>query len=101
MENLPGTLEEMRITTLPEKVSGLPGWITRNMNLVLKELLMHSQLTLVLQTVYKWDLEINKMLVEPVETVVKQLGVPYVQSNLNFLADFQVVTVCLVRMNYQ
>ena len=76
METLPGKLEEMRITPLPERISGLPEWITRNMNLVLKELLMHSQLTLVLQTVYKWDLEINKMVVEPVETVVQQLGVP-------------------------
>ena len=52
---------------------------------------MHSQLTLVLQTLYKWNLEINKMVVEPVETVVKKLGIPYVQSNLNFLADFQVI----------
>ena len=59
--------------------------------MVLKDLLMFSQLTHVIKALYQRSLEVQHMVVVPVETVVETLGIHYIEQHLNFIADLQVV----------
>ena len=99
VENIPETPEEMMIT--PFLISGLPEWITRNANMVLKDILMYSQLTCVIQALYQTDQEVGKLELVSPEELVEVLGIHYIKQHLNLLANLLVVLAFVVTMSHE
>ena len=66
--------------------------------MLLKDILMYSQLTSVIQALYQTDQEVGKLELVSPEVLVEVLGIHYIKQHLNFLADLLVVLAFVLTM---